>query len=147
MAKRRGGRNTMYVRVLKDEFAALRRKSPQKAGQALRALAEEGRNIAVESMRESPASGRTYKRGSVSHVASSPGNPPRPDIGTLMNSIYVQRLKALVQRIAVGAEHGVYQEFGVEENGLEARPFMGPMARELEGLIPEFFEGFLEDEV
>ena len=140
-------RNTTYVRIIKNDFPALRRKAPEKADAALRALSEEGRSIAIESIENSPASGRSYTRGSVVHVASSPGNPPRTDIGTLVNSIFAQRVKAFIHRIAVGAEHGIYQEFGVEENGLEARPFMGPMARELEKLIPKFFKNFLEDEV
>lgn len=144
MAKKRG--NSLYVRVIQNDFAKLKKQSPKQAGQALRALAEEGRSIAVISMDESPADGRSYTRGNVTHVASSPGNPPRPDTATLRNSVYVPPTNnSFEQRIAVGAEHGIYQEFGVEENGLEPRPFMGPMARELERLIPDFFEGFLED--
>jgi HK97 gp10 family phage protein len=45
------------------------------------------RTEAMRSMKGSPASGRTYKRRSVTHTASSEGNAPRIDTGRLFNSI------------------------------------------------------------
>ena len=45
------------------------------------------RTDAMRSMKSSPASGRTYKRRSVTHTASSGGNAPRIDTGRLLNSI------------------------------------------------------------
>ena len=136
---------TRYVRIKKNDFKKLAKASSKKADEALGALAEEGEQIVKLSMQDSPADGLSYARGGRVHIASSPGNPPRVDTGTLINSILAQRVKLKHHRIVAQAEHAVWQEFGVEENGLAPRPFMGPMALELEGLIPEFFDKFLED--
>jgi len=137
--------NTRHVRIKKNDFKKLAAATPKQADEVLGALAEEGETIVKLSMEDSPASGRSYSRGNRVHVASSPGNPPRPDSGTLLNSILAQKIRLKHHRIVAQAEHAVWQEFGVEENGLEPRPFMGPMAMELERLIPEFFDKFLED--
>jgi len=135
------------VVIKKNEFRKLAKLTPQEAGKVIKALAEEGRTIVVESIEDSPADGRQYARGTRTHTASSPGNPPRTDSGTLKNSIQVERVRKFSQRIVTEVEYAVPLEFGVPERGLEARPFFGPMAMELEGLIPDFFDAFLEDKV
>ena len=42
-------------------------------------------------MQQGPHTGRTYKRRTVAHRASAPGEAPAPDTGALMDSIYHQR--------------------------------------------------------
>ncbi|MGJ3241166.1 MAG: hypothetical protein ACFE0Q_20820 [Anaerolineae bacterium] len=77
------------------------------------------------SMVNSPATGITYRRRSVEHTSSSPGNPPRPDTGELMGSITHRQTGDLEQTIHDQVEYGVYQELGTEF--IEARPFMSPV--------------------
>lgn len=138
----------IYVRIIKNKFQELKEKSPQKAGQALRQLALEGVSIARESMLESPATGRDYARGGRTHTASSPGNPPRVDMGNLINTLHIENRGSFSQAIIAGggAEgYAEWLEFGTTK--MAARPFMGPMALEVERLVPRVFDKFLEDEV
>lgn len=79
----------------------------------------------VMGMQQSPASGRTYTKGSRVHVASSPGNPPRPDSGELVNSITHTKTGEHEETVHDQVEHGQHQEFGTED--IEARPFMKPV--------------------
>lgn len=130
------------VRIKQNDLDRLRRQSPQRAGRAIRVLANEGVNKAKMLMQESPATGREYARGRKTHIASSPGQPPRPDMGTLMNSIHVVDVGPLTKHIADGVEYGEMQEFGTED--MEARPFMTPMVIWLEDQIPAVFDQFLE---
>jgi HK97 gp10 family phage protein len=81
------------------------------------------RTDAIKSMKSSPASGRTYKRGSINHTASSSPNPPRIDQGDLVKSI-----KALVGKLEafVGTDqkHGPHLEFGTRN--MDPRPWLFP---------------------
>ena len=43
------------------------------------ASGEELRNEMILSMRNTPKTGRVYRRGNKTHIASSPGNPPAID--------------------------------------------------------------------
>ncbi len=76
-----------------------------------------------------PKRGRQYRRGSVVHVASAPGEPPAIDTGTLANSIRTTRLSAL--RYAVQAStvyaHMLYRG----TTRIAPRPYLEPEAREL----------------
>ena len=135
-----------FVRIKKNNLKKLAQMAPAKAEAALAVLGEEGVNIAKESMLDSPATGRTYKRGRKTHVASSPGNPPRPDKAILLNSLRHESRGQLVRVIVAASDHAEPQEFGSAARNLAPRPFMGPMALEVEGLVPEVFDRFLEDE-
>lgn len=73
--------------------------------------------------------GRTYTRGSVSHTASQPGQPPNIDIGSLINSIRWERQGNFTRRIMDGVEHGLWMEEGTST--IDPRPWMQPaFARE-----------------
>lgn len=72
-------------------------------------------------MLDSPADGILYG----DHVASSPGNAPRPDIGELLGSITHTATGPLEETIHDQVEHGKFQEFGTED--IEARPWMKPV--------------------
>lgn len=133
---------TITIQIKDNRLPDLIVQAPQKAGQLVRALAIEGRNKAVMLIHDSPATGRTYQRGSISHTASSPGNPPRTDTGALINSITIANEGRFTQSINVGAEYGPHLEYGTDR--MEARPFMGPMALWLEGQVSDIFDGFLE---
>ena len=129
--------------IIKDnQLPRLMAAAPADADQALRALGVEGRNKWVMLIHESPPTGRTYTRGSVSHTASSPGNPPRSDTAALVNSINVQSAGLLRVEIRDGVEYGALMEFGTDT--VEPRPAAGPMALWLEGQVPRVFNGFLK---
>lgn len=133
---------TMKVKIKFDKFEQIKKVAPQKAGRALRALAYEGLAHAKLLIDQSPADGRSYQRGGKTHVASSPGNPPRSDSGTLYNSLHVYREGAFKQILADGVEYGVYLEFGTEN--MAPRPFMGPTVLHLEEVAPDVFDDFLD---
>lgn len=81
------------------------------------------RTDAIKSMQSSPASGRTYKRRSILHTASSSPNPPRVDQGDLVKSIkaLVGRLEAFV---GTNQKYGPHLEFGTQN--MEPRPWLFP---------------------
>lgn len=54
---------------------------------AMAAVATEYSNAVKLMMRDSPATGRTYTRGGVTHRASAPGEPPAPDTGDLLRHV------------------------------------------------------------
>lgn len=136
------------VRILKNDLGRLARATPDSADRALRAIVQHGESHARMIMTESPASGLTYQRGKKTHTASSPGNPPRVDTGNLRGSIRNEPRGTLAYAVVAGGLNEVnyahHLEFGAEENGLAARPFMGPTAREMESVISEMFDQFLE---
>lgn len=122
-----------------NDLPDLIRQSPAAASKAIRAAALEGRNIAVESIRE-PSPGHPQARSNPDRVvmASNPGEPPNADLGNLMNSIdVVQGAGNYEQYITVGAEYGYTLEFGLPDGSV--RPFMYPMMLELKPRLPEFF--------
>lgn len=58
---------------------------------------------------------------------SSPGEPPGVDTGALRGSIEYQPAGDLAYHVQDGVEYGIYQEHGVSEHNLKARPFMAPV--------------------
>ena len=133
---------TISVVIKDNQLPRLMAAAPNKADAALRVLANEGLNKAKLLIHESPATGITYTRGTIQHTASSPGNAPRSDTGTLINSLNVQPAGTLRYEISDGVEYGVMLEFGTDN--IEPRPFMGPMAMWLEGEVSDVFDKFLE---
>lgn len=115
--------------------------SPDALDRAVAAAGEELVNTVKLSMMESPSTGRTYSRTKSGrrHVASSPGKPPRPDMGTLINSIRAKRQARMSYRIQDGVEYGILLEVGTEK--MEARPFMRPAFEEFrEGKFSEIIK-------
>ena len=120
---------TSQIVVRMNRFPDLLRQYPQVVDDAVEAVAREGERYVKDSISQSPASGRQYG----SHVASSPGNPPRMDSGNLVNNINVQRVRDKVRAIRSGAEYAVLLEYGTMD--MEPRPYMTPMALWLEGEV------------
>lgn len=87
---------------------------------------------AKKSLTEGGKTGRVYKRGSVTHRASAPGEAPASDTGRLLNSIHVDsqvtvERTALVAEVKAGGADTKYApmlEFGTSK--MQARPFMFP---------------------
>lgn len=113
-------------------------------------------NEVKEIMRDSPATGVTYQRGSVTHKASAPGEAPAPDTGTLMRSVIWEiRKEGSTWIIEVGSnlKYAVYLEFGAasgirDDTGklsaiqwiLYPRPSWGPALDRIRPEIPKLFE-------
>lgn len=99
--------------------------------------ASEYQRIIQEEFRE-PKHGRVYRRRTVSHTASAPGEPPAIDHRTLS-----QHVKTLVKRISVAAyeiiggvslkseEYPAVLEFGTRKNPGSARPAWRPALEKL----------------
>ena len=104
----------------------------------IRATAQQAAGNMQMSMTNSPATGKTYRRGSKTHIASSPGNPPRVDMGTLRASILPVKIASKKHAIRTSVLHGFETEFGV---GMAPRPWMRPEIVRVPSYIVEIAKG------
>lgn len=134
------------MRIIKNDLQRLADATPESANRALRAIAQHGETHARLIMTDSPAQGRQYRRGSKMHTASSAGNPPRVDTGNLRASIRNEKRGDQAYAVVAGGlgevNYAAHLEFGTTK--MRPRPFMGPTAREMERVISEMFDQFLE---
>lgn len=79
----------------------------------------------VRSIQNSPPTGKTYQRRSVSHTASSPGNPPRTDTGRLVSSAHVQPRQDGAE-VVIASNYATFLEYGTRK--MAPRPFLEPAA-------------------
>jgi len=89
-----------------------------------------------EKIQKGTPTGRTYKRRSVTHRASSPGDSPVTDTGRLVSSIrFVMpgRMSAEVGSLANIAKYGNMLEEGTSR--MAARPWLEPTLKENAGQI------------
>jgi phage gpG-like protein len=114
---------TLDKRVLEQ----IRRSTPQKVGNAVRAAALEGERYVKQSFTTSP---------------SSPGEPPGIDTGALRASIHVETVNANTRAIATSTDYAAYLEFGTSR--MSARPYMMPMAIWLQGQLEDIFRGIVD---
>ena len=85
---------------------------------------------AIKLVQKGPRSGITYPRqkGSKTHTASAPGEPPKTDTGNLVSNIKLAVGKdgpMFVARIIADTPYAKWLEFGTAQNG-GPRPFMQP---------------------
>lgn len=83
-----------------------------------------------------PKSGRAYKRGGRTHIASAPGEAPAVDTGLLINSIQTDIKSDTEAVITVGAEYAYGLEIGTDK--ISARPFVRPA---IDGVLQRFGQG------
>jgi hypothetical protein len=112
----------MQVKVDVKGIKKLLASEPGRVDDWLNGFTEEMVTNIKTSMGTSPP-GRSYERGTVTHVASKPGYPPNVDTGALRASIRQEKTGRLERTIYDGMEYGVYLENGV---GMAPRPFMTP---------------------
>lgn len=129
---------TLGVTIRQNDLKRLAKAAPDEADRAIRALVEDGATFAKLLINDSPATGRVYTRGSVTHTASSPGDAPRSDIGTLVGSIRVESRGKGRAALVDGVEYGEPLEFDLN------RPFFGPAAMHMEQEASSVFDHFLE---
>jgi hypothetical protein len=91
---------------------------------AAQAVAEEAR-LSITSR---PKSGRVYKRGSGTHQASAPGEPPANDTGALAKSISARSVGREGAEVVADGELAHTMEFGTAGGKVAPRPFMVPAA-------------------
>lgn len=115
--------NDESVRVDVSGLEELLRDEPQRVEDLLDWLAEDIVTEIKLSFGSSPP-GKTYQRGSVSHTASQPGNPPNVDTGALRASIRWEKTGKLERTVSDGVEYGLGLEDGTER--IAPRPFFRP---------------------
>ncbi|CAN5263124.1 hypothetical protein BH10PLA2_BH10PLA2_00640 [soil metagenome] len=94
---------------------------------ALFASAQQVRTEAIKSIQDGQKSGRIYKRRSVVHRASAPGQAPASDTGRLANSITAYPAQNGESMTVAGRGTALYApllEFGTSR--IAPRPFMLP---------------------
>lgn len=80
---------------------------------------------AKRSIQAHESKGNQYKRGTVTHTASTPGNPPNSDTGNLVNNITVEKINGGYDvGSRRGAPYGLWLEFGTAS--VQARPWLAP---------------------
>jgi HK97 gp10 family phage protein len=82
------------------------------------------RNEAILGIQQTPRTGKRYKRGKKTHIASSAGNPPAIDTGRLLNSINYAIKNRYTGEVYASTEYAAALEFGTVR--MAARPFMQP---------------------
>ena len=118
-------RNFAVAKSTLSGWSAVPDKIRQAAARGILAGTESVRNEAISLINNSPPTGRVYVRNGVSHTASSPGNPPRSDTGTLINQIRTEYEDGGLTGVVISAaEYAKALEFGTEN--FEARPYMRP---------------------
>lgn len=108
--------------TLRSNVAAINADLHRRASRLVFETAKQVENAAKVSM-TGQKSGRLYRRGKRTHQASAPGEAPAVDTGILRASIATARdgeLRAVVQ---VGADYGIWLEFGTRR--MAPRPFLG----------------------
>lgn len=90
------------------------------------------------SIQSGPKTGRIYRRGTVEHRASAPGQAPATDTGRLVSSIYFKRVGKYTAAIGSPLDYAQYLEFGTMK--IEPRPSWIPAA---EKNVPRLEKRFL----
>lgn len=105
---------------------------------------------AKKRIQEGKKTGRIYRRRSVIHQASAPGESPATDTGRLVSSIssYVNKISSLVMESFVVAGRGTVKYAKALEMGtrkMAARPFMVPSVEENRTWIKERLNKAVDD--
>jgi len=130
----------IQVRVDSKKMRQIINELPQKADIALGKIAEEMVTDIKLSMQGSPQNGVVYTRRGRRHIASSAGNPPRPDMGALIGSIRKENRGKLTYHVMDGVEYGFWLET------VKDRPWMQPAAERIAAKMPAILVNELEIE-
>ena len=119
---------TLYVdivglKALTDQLIALGADADDVIEGAIFDLANETRNLAVAGISGGSKTGRTYRRGNVTHIASAPGQYPASDRGMLAGSIRAI-ISGTTAIVGTNVAYGPMLEFGTSR--MAARPWLLP---------------------
>lgn len=96
------------------------------------------RNEVLRLLQKGPKTGRLYKRRSVMHRASAPGEAPATDTGALVRSVMMDVLEVSLEAIvSVGTIYAKMLEFGTLLMG--KRPFMSQAVDNKRDELPGVF--------
>jgi len=116
---------SLEVKIEKTpETEALLAQIEKGTAKGLMAVALMAQSAAQESIIRGPKTGRTYKRGNVSHTASAPGEAPANDLGFLVQNIKCDMSDDRTANLRSLAPYSVCLEYGTKN--MEARPFLRP---------------------
>jgi hypothetical protein len=90
----------------------------------VRAATIEAKTLTIDKLSQ-PGRGRTYERGTISHRASAPGDPPAPDTGRLRQSVQSEVFstpEGALGVVSVNASYAEALELGTEK--IAPRPFI-----------------------
>lgn len=99
------------------------------ANAGVRRGTERVRSVAIEKINNPPKTGRVYRRRSIEHQASAPGEAPATDTGRLAGGGQYQEnvrteydLGRVAGRLTFAADHAAALEFGTQR--MAPRPFL-----------------------
>lgn len=106
-------------------LSRIKKRSPEHLDFILNKAAEDTRTEAVRSINAHETKGTTYQRGTVSHTASLPNNPPNTDTGNLVKNITKTQIeKGYETGSRKDAPYGLWLEFGTRK--ISPRPWLTP---------------------
>ena len=118
----------------------------EELAKALYASAKQVEKEAKQSILQGGKSGRVYRRRTVTHTASAPGEAPASDTGRLVNSINTElETTALTSTVSAGSGIVKYAralEFGTRK--VAARPFLFPALERSKPWIKDRFDRALD---
>ena len=118
----------------------------EELAKALYAGAKQVEGEAKKSILQGGKSGRVYRRRTVPHTASAPGEAPASDTGRLVNSVSTElETTALTATVSAGSGLVKYAralEFGTRT--MAARPFLFPALEKSKSFIRERFDRALD---
>lgn len=139
------------IRITTDKFVE---KSLKKAGSEIGKAVDKAifkganlvRNDAIRGIQRGKHTGRIYKRRSVEHQASAPGEYPASDTGRLAGSIRTNRgyLETDVGTDVVYAKFLEPDEM-TDSSKLEPRPFLEPSFKKNEEIISKLIDEAIEE--
>ena len=97
---------------------------------AVNATGLELRSDIQKRIRNGPSTGRVYRRRSITHQASAPGEAPASDTGRLRNSVTFKRIDDLTVTVGSRLAYASYLEFGTRK--IARRPAWAPAAMQAE---------------
>lgn len=124
---------------LMDAIMGLEKSSLKDVDTGLAKMAYSIDREAKKSIQGGARSGRVYKRRSITHKASAPGEPPKTDTGQLVRNITVRRLSLASYDVGSrkGAPHGYFLEFGTRN--MMPRPWLTPAVEKVLKNFGKFF--------
>jgi HK97 gp10 family phage protein len=98
-------------------------------------------NTSKRKIQSARPTGRIYKRRSITHRASAPGQPPASDTGRLANSIRVN-FKPFVAEVGSAVKYSAFLENGTSK--MLPRPWLEPSYLENENAITAVIDNALK---
>lgn len=103
-------------------------------------------NRARRGLQSGPKSGRIYKRRSVTHQASAPGEFPATDTGFLVRSVVGEVVKDTLEAVlSAGVLYAKWLELGTRF--MRPRPFLVPTLEEVSKQAPEILSKAVKAEL